>query len=255
MKKNFFVIILGILLIFIINFNHRLSAMPNPWINCDDDISCASHKAGFNFPLRVKNYTVRAMSDMIEIKFPLDKKRVVSLRKSQVYSGNTDDNGIGDTSGVYVNYPVNKTISLNNGVMFNVRGKKNTFYVSNFAAENGYYSMYCEQGLNVKDINKLYEIIAEAEAPRNNFDEKESYSIEKLRELRTVDGIVEPVYTQDCFPRTLQKMGVSKDCFERANLGADGVCSASEVKMIKEYYKKGYKKDPLNNGEGQYCAK
>ena len=254
MKKNFFVIILGILLIFITNFSYKLSAMPNPWINCDDDISCASEKAGFNFPLRVKNYSVRAMSDMIEIKFPLDKKRIVSVRKSEVYSGNTDDNGIGDTSGVYINYPVNKTISLNNGVMFNVRGKKSLFYVSNFAAENGYYSMYCEQGLNVKDINKLYEIIAEAEAPRNNFDEKESYSIEKLRELRMVDGIVEPVYTQDCFPRTLQKKGVTKDCFERANLGQESLCSASEVKMIKEYYKKGQDKDPLNDGSGQFCA-
>ena len=255
MKKIFFVILSIISVIILINFNQKTTAMPNPWIDCNDDISCAAVKAGFNFPLRVKNYSVRAMNDMIEIKFPFDKKRNVTVRKSLIYSGNTDGNGIGDTSGVYINYPVNKTISLNNGVMFNVRGKKNTFYVSNFAAENGYYSIYCENGLNVNDINKLYEIIAEAEAPRNNFDEKESYSIEKLRELRMVDGIVEPVYTQDCFPRTLQKMGVSNNCFERANLGADGVCSASEIKMIKDYYKKGYKKDPLNNGEGQFCAK
>lgn len=255
MKKNFFVIIFALFTMISANFNQKLSAMPNPWINCNDDMSCASAKAGFNFPLRVKNYSVRAMEDMIEITFPLDKKRNVTVRKSQVYYGNTDENGIGDTSGVYINYPVNKTISLKNGVMFNVRGEKNTFYVANFAAENGYYSIYCKQGLNLNDINKLYEIIAEAEAPRNNYDEKESYSIEKLRELRMVDGIVEPVYTQDCFPRTLQKMGVSNDCFERANLGEDSICSASELKMLKYYYKKGYKRDPLNNGEGQYCAK
>ena len=71
---------------------------------------------------------------------------------------------------------------------------------------------------------------------------------------RDKGGIVEPVYTQDCFPRTLQKKGVTKNCFERANLGDDSFCSASEIKMIKYYYKKGYKKDPLNNGEGQFCA-
>ena len=254
MKKNFFVIILSIFAIFLINFNQNLSAMPNPWINCDNDISCGAKKAGFNFPLRVQNYSVRAMKDMIEIKFPLDKKRSVTVRKSQVYAGNTDDNGIGDTSGVYINYPVNKSITLKNGIMFNVRGKKNIFYVSNFAAESGYYSMYCEQGLKLNDINKLYEIIAEAEAARGNFDEKDNYTLEQLRNLRRADGIIEPVYTQDCFPRTLQKMGVTKNCFERANLGADEVCSASEIKMIKDYYKKGYKKDPLNNGEGQFCA-
>ena len=255
MKKIFFVSLIAASAILLTNLNQTSLALPNPWIDCGDDISCGAQKAGFNFPLRVKNYSVRAMDDMIQIKFPLDKKRNVTIRKSQIYSGNTDENGIGDTSGVYINYPVNKSIYIKNGVMFNVRGKKNLFYVANFAAENGYYSIYSAQGLKLNDINNLYEIIAEAEAPRNNFDEKESYSIEKLRELRTVDGIVEPVYTQDCFPRTLQKTGVSKDCFERANLGADSVCSASELKMIKDYYKKGYKKDPLNNGSDNFCAK
>ena len=74
-------------------------------------------------------------------------------------------------------------------------------------------------------------------------------------DLRRVDEIVEPVYTQDCFPKTLAKRGVTKNCFERANLGEDSFCSASEVKMIKEYYKKGQDKDPLNNGDGGFCAK
>ena len=246
MKKNFFVIILGILLIFIINFNHRLSAMPNPWINCDDDISCGAKKAGFNLPLNVKNYSVRAMNGLLEINFPIDKKREVCLRKSQTYDG--------DLSGVYENYPINKTITIKNNIPFNIRGDKKKIYVANFAAETGYYSFYSKQGMTIKDINYFYNLLEEAEAPR--YAMEEAKTIEQLQESRRDKaGIVEPVYTQDCFPRTLQKKGVTTNCFERANYGDNSFCSASEEKMIKEYYKKGYKKDPLNNGEGQYCAK
>ena len=245
MKKNYFYILIIITAFFVTNFYNTTSAVPNPWIDCNDDISCGAKKAGFNLPIRVKNYNVRAMKGLLEINFPLDKKRSVSLRKSETYEGNL--------SGVYENYPVNKTLSLNNGVMFNVRGKKNKFFVADFAAETGYYSFYSKQGMKTKDINYIYNLLAEAEAPRCTGEEVKT--IEQLQDLRRdKGGIVEPVYTQDCFPRTLQKKGVTKNCFERANLGDDSVCSASEVKMIKEYYKKGYKKDPLNNCEGKFCA-
>ena len=229
--------------------NQASYGIPNPWIDCGDDISCGAKKAGFNLPLRVNNYSVRAMEDMIEIKFPLDKKRMVTIRKSQLYYGNN-----GDNSGVFYNYPVNKTITLKNGILFNTKGDRKNIYVTNFAAESGYYSAFCEKGLSLKDINKLYEILAEAEAPRSTNDEKENYSLEQLQDLRRIDGIVEPVFTQNCFPRTLEKKGVTKNCFERANMGEDSVCSESEIKMIKEYYKKGYKCDPLNNGTGGFCA-
>lgn len=85
-------------------------------------------------------------------------------------------------------------------------------------------------------------------------DNPEKYTIEQLQDLRRVDGIVEPVYTQDCFPRTLQQNGVTKDCFERANLGQNDLCSTSEIKMIEDYYKNGQENDPLNDGSGQFCA-
>ena len=69
------------------------------------------------------------------------------------------------------------------------------------------------------------------------------------------DGdIVEPVYTQDCFPRTLKENGVTEDCFEKANFGDDTSCSSSEIEMIKEYYKNGQDKDLLNDGSGRFCA-
>ena len=245
MKKTFFVTLLVISAIFSVNFNHKSFAIPNPWIDCGDDISCGAKKAGFNLPLNIKNYSVRAMKDVLEIDFPLDKKRSVTLRKSQTYDGNL--------SGVYENYPINKTIKTKNNIPFNIRGDKKKIYVANFSAETGYYSFYSKQGMTIKDINYFYDILEEAEAPR--YTEEEAKTIEQLMDSRRdKSGIVEPVYTQDCFPRTLQKKGVTKNCFERANLGDDSFCSASEIKMIKYYYKKGYKKDPLNNGEGQFCA-
>ena len=231
MKKILFLIVICS----VFTIYNKVSALPNPWIECGNDISCASDKAGFNFPLRVEKYSVRAMEDMIEITFPLDKKRMVTVRKSQYYNGRADENGIKDISGDYNNYPVNKTVKINNGINFNVRGTKNKFYVANFAAETGYYSISCSKGLTLKDIKYFYKLLEEAEAPRHSMDETNAYTIEQLQDLRRVDGIVEPVYTQDCFPRTLQKKGVTKDCFERANLGQDDFCSASEIMMIKEY--------------------
>lgn len=250
-NKVLYLILTIICFIFVAN---TVFAIPNPWTECGDDIYCAANIAGFNFPLQIKNYSARAMKDMIEITFPLDKKRIAKIRKSQIYDIKADDNGIKDISGDYNTYPVNKTILINGNIPFNVRGDKNKFYVVNFAAESGYYSIMCDKGLKIKDIKYFYKLLEEAEAPRDNFSKTNDYTIEELQDLRTIDGIVEPVYTQDCFPRTLQKKGVTEYCFERANLGQDTHCSASEIKMIKEYYKKGQNKDPLNNGNGQFCA-
>jgi len=156
-------IILETLLLFIISFYFKTDvfAIANPWVDCQDNLSCASEKAGFNFPLRVKNYSVRAMDNMIEIAFPLNKKRNVTIRKTLEYDGNSD------ISGVYETYPVNKTITLKNGVIVNVRGIKDKFYVINFAASTGYYSAYSVQGLKLKDIEHLYALIAEAETVKN----------------------------------------------------------------------------------------
>ncbi len=81
-----------------------------------------------------------------------------------------------------------------------------------------------------------------------------TFSISELQKSRMVDGIVEPVFTQDCFPRTLQQSGVSKNCFERANLGQNLFCSKKEIQIIEEYYQKGQENDPLNDGSGQFCA-
>ena len=97
-------------------------------------------------------------------------------------------------------------------------------------------------------------MLKQTNTAESNLNNKADYTIEELMDLRRVDGIVEPVYTQDCFPQTLKNLGVSKDCFERANLDDDSLCSSSEIKAIKEYYKKGQENDPLNDGNGNFCA-
>ena len=79
------------------------------------------------------------------------------------------------------------------------------------------------------------------------------FSISALQDARRVDGTVETVYTQDCFPRTLERNGVTKKCFERANLGQNIFCTKSEISIIEDYYKIGQGKDPLN-GSSDFCA-
>lgn len=146
-------------------------ALPNPWIECGEDLGCGAAKAGFNFPLRVADYTVRAMDDMLEIRFPLDDKRNVIVRKSVMPQGEADENGIIDISGDYNKYPVNQTVTLENGVKFSVRGEENKYKVVNFAAETGYYSIMCDEGLNFQDIEYFYKLLEAAEAPQYNEEE------------------------------------------------------------------------------------
>lgn len=145
-----------------------VKALPNPWIDCKEDIHCGSQKAGFDFPLQVENYTVRAMEGMFELRFPLKDGRNVVVRKSLGYEGEADENGIIDISGDYNVYPINKTITLENGVNFNVRGDEDNYKVVNFAAETGYYSIICNQGLSKKDIEEFYELLQKSEEPKKD---------------------------------------------------------------------------------------
>ena len=84
-----------------------------------------------------------------------------------------DENGIIDISGDYNHYPVNKTITLENGVKFAVRGDEDNYKVANFATESGYYSIICTEGMKLQDIEHFYKLLEEAEAPRFNEEEDE----------------------------------------------------------------------------------
>ena len=145
---------------------YSAQSMINPWIDCGNDISCGAEKAGFDFPLKVENYIVRATDGMLELRFPLNDGRNVVLRKSVKAMGPEDENGIVDISGDYNHYPLNETLTLENGVKFAVRGEDNNYKVVNFAAETGYYSIICDKGLNKADIEYFYELLSEAEAPK-----------------------------------------------------------------------------------------
>lgn len=138
----------------------KLVGMPNPWTECNTDFKCGTKNAGFNFPLSLSNYKIRAMKGMFEISYPLDEFRTVTVRKG------FDESNNGDNSGDYNKYPDNKIYTLENGVDINIRGDKNKIYVMYFMAESGVYSAKCEQGMTKREVEGIYNVIKEAEEPK-----------------------------------------------------------------------------------------
>ena len=138
----------------------NLIGMPNPWTECEQDFKCGKNIAGFDFPLNLSNYNIRAMKGMFEISYPLDEFRTVTVRKS------FDESNDGDNSGDYNKYSKNRIYTLKNGVQINTRGSWRKTYVMYFMAESGVYSARCEQGLSKKEIEGIYNVIREAEEPK-----------------------------------------------------------------------------------------
>lgn len=134
--------------------------IPNPWVECNDNFSCGIKTAGFNFPLSLSNYTIRATKGIFEISYPLDDSRTVTVRKS------FDEANNGDNSGDYTKYSKNKVLSLKNGVKINTRGNWHKIYIMYFMAESGVYSARCEKGMTKKEVEGIYNVIREAEEPK-----------------------------------------------------------------------------------------
>ena len=61
--------------------------MPNPWCDCGINANEAQNIAGFNFGLNPKGYEIRAMKNVFEVRFPLDKNRIVTVRKTETNCG------------------------------------------------------------------------------------------------------------------------------------------------------------------------
>lgn len=139
--------------------NNGVVQIANPWVDCERDYNYAKQTAGFEFPLKLDNYKIRAMKDMIEVIYKIDNDRTVVIRKSTISND-------GDISGVYNTYPINKETKLSNGVVFNTRGDENKIYVANMSASSGHYSIYCEKGLTLEELEKLYKVLAEAETEK-----------------------------------------------------------------------------------------
>lgn len=170
MKIKIKIFLFIIMCIFSVNFltactKDQLSnrtLIPNPWHDCQNDLEKASKIAGFKFPLVLSNFTVRSMKNMIEITYPLDENRYVSVRKA--YDVDEKTNPTFDVSGDYNVYTVNKYINLAQEVAVHVRGyDDNKFVIMSFAAESGYYTARCEQGMTKKELQGIFDVIKEAE--------------------------------------------------------------------------------------------
>ena len=149
MKKLLFLLLAFVILVSCsgkaIEEKPKMLGMANPWTDCGTNLSQAAQIAGFTFPLKLSKYDVRAMKGMIEINYPLDETRTVCVRKtdSAKFANDTGGDYNGDISGVYIDYPVNEKITLQNSVPRQTRVTGDKIYVMNMAASRGYYSAYC----------------------------------------------------------------------------------------------------------------
>ena len=136
-----------------------IAGMPNPWVDCGNDIVCAKKVSGLEIPAQASKYNIRAMKDMIEIKFLLDDDNI-TLRKSAI----TED---ADISGDYNEYPVNDRLEFK-GVepYFFTRGDKNNIYVVNFEDFGYDYSVSSKKGIKSDDVLHIYNLIKNAETSK-----------------------------------------------------------------------------------------
>ena len=134
--------------------------MPNPWCDCGTNANEARNIAGFNFGLAPKGYEIRAMKNVFEVRFPLDKNRIVTVRKT------IDETNGGDCSGDYNKYLVNKEYTLPNTVVVNIRGNEELVNVMYFGAESGCFSVQSNEGMSYDEIYQIFKMIEEVEAPK-----------------------------------------------------------------------------------------
>lgn len=134
--------------------------MPNPWCDCGINANEARNIAGFNFGLAPKGYEIRAMKNVFEVRFPLDKNRIVTVRKT------LDETNDGDCSGDYNKYLVNKEYTLPNTVVVNIRGNEELVNVMYFCAESGCFSVQNNEGMSYDEIYQIFKMIEEVEAPK-----------------------------------------------------------------------------------------
>lgn len=160
MKKIFYLICLFVTISFLTACNSTTKVnLNNPWTDCQMDLVKASKIAGFKFPLVLSNYQVRASKNIIEISYPLDEFRNVVIRKSIKPDTN-------DLSGNYNKYPINRDIYLPNGVPVHIRADEKKIYVTNMAASTGFYSISCTEGYTFAELESIYKVLANAEAPK-----------------------------------------------------------------------------------------
>ena len=82
------------------------------------------------------------MKNLFEVRFPLDKNRIVTVRKT------LDETNGGDCSGDYNKYLVNKEYTLPNTVVVNIRGNEELVNGMYFCAESGCFSVQNNEGMS-----------------------------------------------------------------------------------------------------------
>ncbi len=131
--------------------------LPNPWTDCKENLSQASEIAGFSFPLSLTNYSVRAMKNIIEIRYPLNENRLLIIRKGRKFFKDSD------ISGDYHQYPVTEKLSFKNNILITIRKDDKAIYVISFESDNHAYSVNSSNGMTTKEALDIYKVISEAE--------------------------------------------------------------------------------------------
>lgn len=158
MKKHLIItaVISAALLFGCASTDSDLIGTPNPWTDCGDNLDAAEQTAGFPFALRLSNFTIHAMQGMIEIAYPLDEFRDVTVRKSYKTKETPD------ISGDYNDYPEKESTVLNKTTVTS-RKNKDRVYVMYFSSEDFSYSARCTEGMTEKEAEGVFKVISETE--------------------------------------------------------------------------------------------
>lgn len=124
--------------------------------NCNKDAVLAEEIAYFPFNLGtvMEDYELLATNLIIEARYSVGDKQMV-IRKSSVYNS--------DFSGSGVTYPLT-IATLDNGVEYCKRENDGLIYVATMSGESGYFTIYCEQGMTVAEVEEAYNVIAAVES-------------------------------------------------------------------------------------------
>ena len=121
--------------------------IPNPWVDCGDDLALAAEVAGFEFRIpALANYTVSVLpGELIKVTYPKDEVTDIVLCEAAVEPES------GDLSGDYNDYPVEETRTIS-GIEAAIRGDSELIYVANFNIGDSWYCISCTGGLSEEEL-------------------------------------------------------------------------------------------------------
>lgn len=119
--------------------------------NCKNDFLCAEKIAGFHFLPEISIIKIKAKKGKIEITSLLNKTKNVTITKSD--------------EEFFITKFLKEKLILDNGVEFLIKKENNIIKKAYLGAESGYFEIQSNDGLSKEEIQKIYEILAKAEAP------------------------------------------------------------------------------------------